>query len=92
MLLEKELLPIVRDYKYWDQMAKEAEKQMKKLKPILIAELDARELESLMVDVFTLQYPTINQNKFDQTLFKDENPDLYESYKRPSSYKKFHIA
>lgn len=50
------------------------------------------ETEELCVGTHVVRFKTINSNRFDSTTFKKEHSDLYESFLKVSTSRRFTIA
>lgn len=46
-------------------------------------------VDEFVVGPYKVTYKEVTSNRFDSTLFKKDNADLYEEYKRPSTCKRF---
>ena len=53
---------------------------------------DMGEREEQEAGAFMITYKTINQMRFDPAAFKAEHKKLYESFKRPKSYRSFSVV
>ena len=47
--------------------------------------------EEISVGPYRVTYKDVTQNKFDSKLFRKENEEVYESYKRPQTSKRFNV-
>lgn len=48
--------------------------------------------DEINVGPYKVTYKEITSSKFDQKLFRKENEEVYESYKRPSVSKRFKVT
>lgn len=80
------------------QKLRNCEREIKKLqehvdmiKNDLKAEMDLRGVEVLDTGIHDITYKEVVSNRFDTTAFKKDHKDLYESYCKSSSTKRFTI-
>lgn len=88
----KELINKVKEIKELQQLIDEATTEMESLKDEVKAEMTAREVEEMDVDVFKIRWKSVVSNRFDSTAFKKTHADLYNQYNKASESKRFTIA
>ena len=88
----QEITSKVREIKELTRMKEELEQEIAALQDAIKAEMDARQTEEIIVDVFKVRWTSVTSNRFDTTGFKKTHKDLYEQYTKASTYKRFSIA
>lgn len=78
----------IRDY---EKEIKSLQEHVDMIKNDLKAEMDLRGVDVLDTGIHDITYKEIVSNRFDTTAFKKAHKDLYESYLKPSSSKRFTI-
>lgn len=89
---ETDLVSKVKAYKELQKAIEELEAKASQVKESLIAELDEQHVEELQVDIFKVRYITVTSNRFDTTGFKKAHTELYSTYLKESTCKRFTIV
>jgi len=89
---QNEIISIVREYKELQIFIKQLEEEADGLKAAITAEMDARQTDSLIVDVFTVRYTTYTSNRVDTTALKKELPDVAARYTKATEARRFSVA
>ena len=71
---------------------RELEDELEAVKQSLVGEMNARQVNEMIVDCFTLRYTTYATNRIDSTSLKKDLPELYDRYTKTSEAKRFSIA
>ena len=71
------------DYGYWLLQSKYAEENLAEVKKRMMAAMERTNVTSVKTDVFTVSYIAAKKTRrFDSTLFRKENEDLYSKYQK----------
>jgi len=90
--MSKDLTQVVREYKEWKQIENEANDRIKELKAIITSEMDARGVDKMNIDVFTVKNTTVTTNYLNEAALKKDHEQLYRDYLKPSSHKRFSVT
>lgn len=82
----------VRELKELKAMAEELQAEITAIEDTLKAEMQARQVDEMLVDVFKIRYKTVKSNRFDSKAFKLTHEELYNQYTRPTEYRRFTVA
>jgi len=87
-----ELAAKVRELKELEAMQSELTAEIDSIKDTLKAEMTAQGTEELQVDVFKVRWQTITSKRFDTTAFKAMHGELYNTYSKPTTSRRFSVA
>jgi predicted phage-related endonuclease len=79
-----------RQFKEIQRMIEELEAQANAVKESIIADMDGA--EEVTADIFKIRYITVTSNRLDTSRFKSEHNDLYTTYLKESSAKRFTVV
>lgn len=82
----------IRQLRELQQLIEEAEAEMEALKDSIKAEMIARNVEEMTVDVFKIRWTTVKGSRFDTTAFKKAMPELAQQFTRPTESRRFTVA
>lgn len=88
----KDLLSKVRELKELQIFIKQLEDEAEAIKADITAEMNARQTDEMIVDVFKVRNTTVTSSRFDTTAFKATHKDLYDQYLKKTTGKRFSIA
>jgi len=88
----KELTNKVREFKELQIFIQQLQEEAEAIKAEITAEMEARQTEEMLVDVFKVRYTTVTSSRFDTMAFKATHKELYSQYAKPSIGKRFSIA
>ena len=91
-MANKELLNKIEELNEWEALMAEAKEMADSIRDSLKQELLTRNTEELEVGQYILRYQTIVTNRFDNSAFKKLMPDVYNSFIRQTTSKRFSIA
>ena len=74
----------------WEPMIKEAEAEAEA--EAIKAEMLAQDTEELQAGRFIVRWTSVISNRFDSTAFKRALPDVYKSFAKPSTSRRFSIS
>ncbi len=89
-MANNELLNKIEALNEWEALMEEARAEA--IRDSLKQEMLARDTEELEIGQYMVRYQTIVSNKFDNSAFKKALPDVYKSFIRQSTCKRFSIA
>lgn len=87
-----ELESKIKELKELEAMAHELNTEIESLKDELKAVLVAENKEELVTGAYILRYTTVVTNRFDTTTFKKAYAELYKTYTKQTTFKRFSIA
>lgn len=82
----------IRELKELKAMAEELTAEITAIEDTIKAEMMARNVEEMTVDVFKVRYKTVISNRFDSKAFKATHADLYSQYTKPTESRRFTVA
>lgn len=82
----------IRELKELKAMAEELAAEITAIEDTIKAEMMARNVEEMTVDVFKVRYKTVISNRFDSKAFKATHADLYSQYTKPTESRRFTVA
>ena len=87
-----EILTKAKEYKELQQFIKQLEEEAEALKAAMVAEMDARETDTISTDLFTIKYTAYTSARFDSKAFKSTHSDLYSQYTKEVPARRFQVA
>ena len=87
-----ELLNKIEALNEWEALMEEARAEAEAIRDSLKQEMLNRNTEELEVGQYMIRYQSIVTNRFDNSAFKKLMPDVYKSFIRQSTSKRFSIA
>jgi predicted phage-related endonuclease len=87
-----ELTTTVRNLKDLMNMKEELEAEIAAAQDTIKAELTARDIDEMVVDVFKVRWTKVISNRFDTTAFKKANEDIYNLFTKATETRRFSIA
>ena len=91
-MANNELLNKIEALNEWEALMEEAKEIADSIRDELKAEMLQRDTEELECGQYILRYQTIVSNRFDNSAFKKLMPDVYKSFIKQSTSKRFSIA
>jgi predicted phage-related endonuclease len=89
---QQELLTTVRNLKDLMNMKEELEAEIAAAQDIIKAEMTAREVDEMIIDVFKVRWTKVISNRFDVTGFKKAHEDIYNLFAKTTETRRFSIA
>ena len=89
---QNEMITKVEQLREWEALLEEAQKEAEALRDSIKGEILAQDTEELQVGAYIIRWTSVLSNRFDSTSFKKEYADLYKSYTKQVSSKRFSIA
>ena len=87
-----ELTATVRNLKELMMMKAELEAEIEAAQDVVKAEMTAQGVEEMILDVFKVRWTNVVSNRFDTTVFRQANADLYSRYCKETASRRFSIA
>lgn len=87
-----ELLNKIEALNEWEALMEEARAEAEAIRDSLKQEMLERGTEELEVGQYMVRYQSIVSNRFDSSAFKKALPEVYKSFIRQSTSKRFSIA
>ena len=91
-MANNEMLNMIEALNDWESLMEEAKAEIEAIRDCLKQEMLERGTEELECGQYILRYQTIVSNRFDNSSFKKLMPDVYKSFIRQSTSKRFTIA
>ena len=91
-MVDKELTGKIREAKELKLMADELAAQIAALEDEIKAEMTARDVETLVIDLFKVSWKRYSSTRFDTTAFKAAHKDIYDLFAKPVESRRFSIA
>lgn len=82
----------IRALNEWEALAEEARKEIESLKDEIKAEMLQKNTEELEAGQYIVRWTSVLTNRFDTTAFKKEHGELYKTFTKQVSSKRFSIA
>ena len=87
-----EIIAKIKKLKEWEELIKEAEAEAEALKDEIKAEMLKHNTEEMNCGRYIVRWTNVLSNRFDSTAFKKVMPDVYKSYVKQVSSRKFTIS
>ena len=89
---QNDMITKVEQLREWEALLEEAQKEVEALRDSIKAEMLAQETEELQVGAYIIRWTSVLSNRFDSTSFKKEYADLYKTFTKQVTSKRFSIA
>lgn len=87
-----DIITTIEKLKEWEALAAEAAAEVEAIKDTIKREMDNRGVEELEAGQYIARFTTVLSNRFDTTGFKKEHGDLYKSFTKQTTSRRFSIA
>ena len=91
-MANNELLNKIEELNEWEALMEEAKAEAEAIRDELKQHMLNANTEEMEVGQYIVRYQTIVSNKFDNSSFKKLMPDVYKSFIRQTTSKRFSIA
>ena len=91
-MANNELLNKIEALNEWESLMEEARAEAEAIRDSLKQEMLERGTEELECGQYIIRYQSIVSNRFDSSAFKKALPEVYKSFIRQSTSKRFSIA
>ena len=88
----EKILEMVRTYKELSVFVKQIEEEIEAVKQSVIDELNKRQVNELIVDVFTIRYTSYTTSRIDSQAIKRELPEIAAKFTQMTEAKRFSIV
>lgn len=89
---QNEMITKVEQLREWEALLEEAQKEVEALRDSIKAEMLAQDTEELQIGAYIVRWTSVLSNRFDSTSFKKEYADLYKTFTKQVTSKRFSIA
>jgi predicted phage-related endonuclease len=87
-----ELVSKVRELKELQAMAEELQTEINSIQDVIKAEMNARGVDEIVVDVFKIRWKVVKSSHFDTAAFKATHAELYKQYTKETETRRFTVA
>ena len=89
---QNEMISKVEQLREWEALLEEAQNEVESLRDSIKAEMLAQDTEELQIGAYIIRWTSVLSNRFDSTSFKKEYADLYKTFTKQVTSKRFSIA
>ena len=89
---QNEMISKVEQLREWEAILEEAQKEVEALRDCIKEQMLESGTEELQVGAYIIRWTSVLSNRFDSTAFKKEYAELYKTYTKQVSSKRFSIA
>lgn len=87
-----ELTSKIRELKELKAMADELAAEITTIEDAIKAEMTAREVDEMTVDVYKVRWTHVTSTRFDSTAFKKAMPELHKQFTKTTESRRFTVA
>ena len=87
-----DIITTIEKLKEWEALAAEAAAEVEAIKDTIKREMDDRGVEELEAGQYIARFTTVLSNRFDTTGFKKVHGDLYKTFTKQTTSRRFSIA
>ena len=87
-----DIITTIEKLKEWEALPAEAAAEVEAIKDTIKREMDNRGVEELEAGQYIARFTTVLSNRFDTTGFKKEHGDLYKTFTKQTTSRRFSIA
>ncbi len=91
-MCENELVTQVRELRELKAMVEELAGEITAIEDAIKAEMTARNIDEMTVDVFKVRWTRITSSRIDTTALKNEMPELAERFKKTTESRRFTVV
>lgn len=92
MTNKTELERTIRELRELETMQKELEAEIEAMKDTLKAALNEAHTEEMIIGTSIVRFTTVTTNRFDSTAFKKTYADLYKTFTKQTTSRRFSIS
>ena len=89
---KNELIAKIEALNEWEAVIEEAKAEAEALRDSIKQEMLEREVEELTAGQYIVRWTSVLSNRFDSTAFKKVMPEVYKSFTKQVSSRRFSIA
>ena len=87
-----EITKAAKDYREIQAMIKELQDEADAIKATITAEMDAKGVDTMRADIFTIKNTAYQTSRLDTTALKQELPDVAARYTKTTESRRFQVA
>lgn len=91
-MTKNEIITKIEALNEWEALMEEAKAEVEALRDSIKAEMLERDTEELAAGQYIVRWTSILSNRFDTTSFKKQFGDLYKSFTKQTSSRRFSIS
>lgn len=91
-MTKNEIITKIEALNEWEALMEEAKAEVEALRDSIKAEMLERDTEELTAGQYIVRWTSILSNRFDTTSFKKQFGDLYKSFTKQTSSRRFSIS
>ena len=91
-MTKNEIITKIEALNEWEALMEEAKAEVEALRDSITAEMLERDTEELAAGQYIVRWTSIISNRFDSTSFKKAYGDLYKSFTKQSTSRRFTIS
>ena len=91
-MTKNEIITKIEALNEWEALMEEAKAEVEALRDSIKAEMLERDTEELTAGQYIVRWTSILSNRFDTTSFKKQFGDLYKSFTKQSTSRRFCIS
>ena len=89
---KQEIISKIEELKQWEALMEEAKNEAEALRDAIKAEMYEMDTEELVAGTYIVRWTSVLSNRFDSTAFKKQHSELYKSFTKQVSSKRFTIS
>ena len=86
-----DLHAVVKALKEWKQLQKQCEENVKELENLVKSEMKTQDKPKMFVGEYTCTLSTVTQNRIDTKALQAEEPEIYRTFLKPSTYERLTV-
>lgn len=90
-MTNNELHAMVKELKEYKLLKEETEARIAELEAIVKAEMHLQDKNKMTVGEYKLSLTTVTSSRVDSKALKEQQPDIYNAFVKPSTYERFTI-
>lgn len=91
-MTQNEIITKIEALNEWEALMEEAKAEIETLRDSIKAEMLERDIEELTAGQYIIRWTSILSNRFDTTGFKKLHSDLYKSFTKQISSRRFTVS
>ena len=91
-MTKAEMIKKIEELNEWEALMEEAKTEAETIRDALKAEMLERETEELIAGSYIIRWTSVLSNRFDTTAFKKVYGDLYKTFTKQSTSRRFTIS
>lgn len=91
-MTKAEMITKIEELNTWEKLIEEAQEEATAIRDALKSEMMERETEELIAGSYIIRWTSVLSNRFDTTNFKKMYGDLYKTFTKQSSSRRFSIS